>query len=159
MRSLAVSNRGMCASPSRGHAYLFPDPSGRRRRGRHGNKVDALRRRRRRLLQIVVALRTQLTQRHTCAARHREDAKYIQQEECRSIILPTQPDLERLVALITPQLFTVNLACVCVLVHSPLRWSGQQWPEANTCRGGDFQGFQNNTIYQQHWCVCVWTRC
>lgn len=40
-------------------AHLFPDPPGRRRGRRHGDEVDAFWRRRRRLLQVVVALRTQ----------------------------------------------------------------------------------------------------
>lgn len=138
--------------------HLFSNPSGWRWGGRHGHKVDALWRWRRRLLQIVVTLRTVVQtsyhfgysssnlwtlsnhfawKHHTgfgnklqtcrqvnsaapqCTGNTGEqrDAKFtvklvvIQHKsgkwegisQCWSIILPTQPVLERLVALLTPE--------------------------------------------------------
>lgn len=96
--------------------YLFSYPSGWGWCRRHRDKVDALRGRRCRLLQVIVTLEKHTVIKHiitpqcmSMILRSEVVKKKSIKIHCWSIILPTQPDLERLVALLTP---SVDLACL-----------------------------------------------
>lgn len=144
--------------------HLLADSSGWGRSRRHRNKVDTLRRRGHRLLQIVVTLRKQSHYVNThalqciCVCGGCLGKNCCAAEACWSLILPTQPDLQRLVALLTP---TVLIWHVCA---RPLHKHGEavSGTGATTC-AGEVQRAQGLSVYQQNIdsrgsvCVCVWS--